>query len=122
MKNPVILVVDDEAVLRILAADHFAEAGFEVVEASNGAEALKVMRKRPDIKAIVTDVQMPGEPDGFTLSHAIREICPNCAIVVVSGKSMPAGGDLADRARFVPKPYRGEEVVRLVEELLANLG
>lgn len=119
MTGPVILVVDDEALLRMLAADHFAEAGFEVLEAANGAQAMDVLSARPDIDAVLTDVQMPGDPDGFALSHHVRDVCPPCAIVVVSGRALPRPGDLARGARYVSKPYRGEEVVRLVGELLA---
>lgn len=119
MGTPVILVVDDEALLRMLAADHFTDAGYEVLEAANGAQALALLAERPDIGAVVTDVQMPGEPDGFTLSHAVREACPGCAIVVVSGRAAPGPGDLAERARYVPKPYEGRKIVRLVEDLLA---
>lgn len=119
MRTPVVLVVDDEALLRMLAADHFADAGFEVVEASNGAQAAAIMRERPDIKAVFTDVQMPGDPDGFELSRIVREINTGCAIVVVSGRAAPEAGDLAARARFIPKPYKGEDVVGLVKELLS---
>lgn len=102
----------------MLAADFFADAGFEVLEASNGAEASALMRTRPDIKAMVTDVQMPGDPNGFALSHVARDTHPDCAIVVVSGRAVPGPGDLAAGAVYLPKPYRGEDVVRLVEGML----
>ena len=118
MKTPVILVVDDEALLRMLAAEHFADAGFEVLEAASGAQAAELMRMRPDIKAVLTDVQMPGEPDGFALSHLVRDLCPNCAIVVVSGRAAPEPGDLAENARYVRKPYQGTDIVRIVSEML----
>ena len=117
-RTPVILVVDDEALLRMLAVEHFYEAGFDVLEASNGAEAFALMLERTDIKAVVTDVQMPGQPDGFQLSHLVRRHNPTCAIVVVSGRAAPAPGDLAEAARYVPKPYRGEDIVRLVTSML----
>jgi CheY-like chemotaxis protein len=119
MPSPVILVVDDEALLRMLAADYFLNAGFEVLEACDGAQAVALLRERPDIIAVMTDVQMPGEPDGFVLSHRVREACPRCAIVVVSGRAAPMPGDLAERARYVRKPYQGAEMVRLVEDMLA---
>ena len=117
-RPPVILVVDDEALLRMLAADHFQDAGYEVIEAATGEEAIGLLRDRDDIAAMVTDVQMPGQPDGFALSHLARDICPGCAIVVVSGRRAPGPGDLAPRARYMPKPYAGAEVVKVVGELL----
>lgn len=120
MSIPVILVVDDEALLRMLAADFFSDAGFEVLEASNGAEASAIMASRPDIRAMVTDVQMPGDPDGFELSRAARQANPDCAIVVVSGRARPGPGDLADGAVYVSKPYRGKDVVRIVEEMIGG--
>ena len=119
MAVPVILVVDDEALLRMLAADHFSEAGFEVLEAANGEQAAALMRSRDDIRAVVTDVQMPGSPDGFQLSHLVRDLCPECAIVVVSGRAYPVAGDLAKGARYVTKPYQGGEMVEMVKSLLA---
>lgn len=119
MPAPVILVVDDEALLRMLAADHFLDAGFEVLEASDGGQAVTLLASRSDIAAVMTDVQMPGEPDGFTLSRHVRDACPGCAIVVVSGRASPRPGDLAERARYVRKPYHGADMVRLVEQLLA---
>lgn len=117
MRTPVILVVDDEVLLRLLAAEHLSDAGFEVLEAANGAEAMALMSERHDIKAVVTDVRMPGGPNGLELARAVREACPG-AIVVVSGRAVPAAGELAERAYYVPKPYGGREV-RLVEGLLA---
>lgn len=119
MRTPVILVVDDEALLRMLAADHFSDAGFEVLEAANGAQAVALIERRPDIKAVVTDVQMPGTPDGFELSHLVRQACPDCAIVVVSGRATPGVGDLAEGARYVPKPYQGQEIVQLVAGMIS---
>ena len=119
MSVPVVLVVDDEALLRMLAAEHFAEAGFEVLEAANGEQAAALMRSRDDIKAVVTDVQMPGSPDGFALSHLVRDLCPDCAIVVVSGRAYPSDGDMAAGARYMPKPYQGGEMVAVIRSLLA---
>jgi CheY-like chemotaxis protein len=119
MRGSVVLVVDDEALLRMLAADVFSEAGFEVLEASNGAQAIALMETRPDIRAVFTDVQMPGQPDGFALSRIVRGKLPSSAIVVVSGRAFPKEGDLPEGARFVSKPYVGRDVVRLMRQLLA---
>ena len=113
-----VLVVDDEALLRMLATDYFEDAGFEVLEAANGAEALSLLERRTDVRAVMTDVQMPGDPDGLKLARRVREICPRCAIVVVSGRAQPQAADLAFGAEFLPKPYDGRQVVQAVERLL----
>ena len=112
-RSPVILVVDDEALLRMLAVEHFEEAGFEVIEAEDGASALAALKARPD-------VQMPGRPDGFALARLGRAASPTCAIVVVSGRPPPEGEELAPGARFVHKPYWGSEIVTIIKEMIAR--
>ena len=85
MAPPVVLVVEDEAMVRIVPTGFFEDAGFEVVEADNGAEAVQVLNSRADIQAVVTDVQMPGTPDGIGLARYVRDVCPDCAIVIRFG-------------------------------------
>ena len=94
LRRPVILVVDDEALLRMLAVEHFEDSGYEVLEAKDGAEALAILNGRPDIQAIFTDVQMPGQVDGFGVARQARDVIPNCAVVVVSARQWPESGDL----------------------------
>ena len=118
MRTPVILVVDDEALLRLLAATEFAQAGFEVIEAANGAQALTILARRADIRAVFTDIQMPGTPDGLALAKHVRDLRPDCAIVVASGRIEPDEDDLAARARFIPKPYSCESVIGMVREMI----
>ncbi len=121
-RPPVILVVDDEMLLRMLATEHFQDAGYEVIEAENGAAALAALKARPDIQAVFTDVQMPGRPDGFALARTVREASPNCAIVVVSGRAAPDGHELAEGVRFVAKPYWGQEIVSLIGSMIGRPG
>ena len=121
-RPPVILVVDDEALLRMLASEHFEDAGYEVIVAEHGAAALDAFRARPGIQAMFTDVQMPGRPDGIALARTVHEVCPTCAIVVVSGRAHPGRGDLADGVRFVTKPYSGADIVRMVSDMIGHDG
>lgn len=118
----VVLVVDDEPLVRELAAEFFTDAGFEVLEAQNGAQALEVLRARPEVDAIFTDVQMPGEPDGLALAKTVREICPTCAIVVASGRVAPKPEQLAENALFLTKPYNFEQAVGAVDAILQRRG
>lgn len=115
---PVVLVVDDEALLRMLATDYFQDAGYEVIEAENGDVALELLRTRPDIRAIFTDVQMPGDVSGIELAERARAECPTCAIVVVSGRQFPKPSELAAGVRFVAKPYLGADIVRMFDGML----
>ncbi len=115
-----ILVVDDETLLRMLAVEHFEDNGYEVLEAKDGHEAIAILRGRPDIQAIFTDVQMPGDPDGFGVAREAREVIPNCAVVVVSARQWPEGGDLQPGMRFITKPYNSSSVVRMFNEMLSE--
>lgn len=115
-----VLVVDDEALLRMLATDYFREAGYEVIEAETGEEALAALRSRGDIQAVFTDVHMPGRMSGLDLASMARRECPGCAIVVVSGREMPTRSELGEGVRFVPKPYLGSDIVRLVGEMIVR--
>jgi len=119
---PVILVVDDEMLLRMLATEHFEEAGFEVIEAENGAAALRALVARPDIRAVFTDVQMPGRPDGFALARSVRETSPTCAIVIVSGRAAPDSAELAEGVQFVTKPYSGSAIVSMINAMIGRTG
>ena len=119
-RPPVVLVVDDEMLLRMLMTEHFEEAGYEVIEAEGGASALQALQARPDIQAGFTDVHMPGCPDGFALAHTVRHASPDCAIVVVSGRAAPDRADLADGVRFVTKPYWGSEIVTMINCMIGH--
>lgn len=103
----------------MLAADIFEDAGYEVIAAASGPEALVLLNTRSDVRAVVTDVQMPGDPDGLGLARAFRERCPDCAIVVVSGRALPSAQELAADAAFMAKPYDTREIVATVDRLLA---
>jgi two-component system, response regulator PdtaR len=82
--------------------DVFSEAGFRVLEAGNGDEALKLLTAHAGVDVDFTDVNIPGLVDGIALAHAISEQWPHIGIIVVSGQ-MPA------RAAFLPK---GTKVLR----------
>ena len=116
---PVILVVEDEALVRWLVVDMFVEAGYDVLEACDGDEALTVLAARQDIRGLFTDIHMPGGMDGLALAHHVRSTRPDCAIVLASGRGLPQETVLPPNARYVPKPYRGEKVVEILRGLLS---
>lgn len=93
---------------------------FEVVEAGNGREALRALQARPDICAVLTDVHMPGKPDGFGVARHALEVCPDCAVVIVSGRGAPTMPELDPRVRFMSKPYTGDGVVRAINAMLTT--
>ena len=80
-RRPVVLIVEDELLLRINAADMISAAGFEVVEATNADDAIEILESRRDITVVFTDIQMPGSMDGLKLAHAVRGRWPPIKIV-----------------------------------------
>ena len=115
--RPVILVVEDDFLLRMHAADIIRDAGFDVVEASNADEAIIILESRDDISVVFTDVQMPGSMDGLKLARAVRGRWPPIQIITTSGQCVVQAADLPEGGRFLPKPYNAVQVSGLLREL-----
>lgn len=107
----IILVVEDEPLLRMFAADMVEDAGLEVVEAANATQAIEILEARLDIRIVFTDIDMPDGIDGVKLASCIRDRWPPIDIIIVSGKPFPVTAQLPERALFFPKPYRQSEII-----------
>src|SRR6188768_4507352 len=118
LKRPVVLVVEDEFLLRMEAADMVKAAGFEVVEAASADQAIEILEARRDITVMFTDIQMPGSMDGLKLARAVRGRWPPIKIVATSGHVNVAETDLPDGGRFLPKPYNPQQIAGLLRELI----
>jgi CheY-like chemotaxis protein len=116
----VVLVFDDEAVLRLLATDVLEENGFQVLEAENARAALKVLADHPDIRVLFTDINMPGVLDGLDLAQETHARWPDIKLLVTSGRPKPADRDIPDAGRFVAKPYSPELLVGEIRKVLAR--
>lgn len=114
----VVLVVEDEPLILMDAMHSLEDAGFEVVDAYDVEHALVRLNERPDISAVFTDVNMPGRFDGVQLARMVNERRPDVVIIVTSGAVKVQRADLPEGGQFIPKPYRGEHVAALIEELL----
>ena len=110
LKRPVVLIVEDESLLRMDAVDMIRDAGFEVVEAANAEQAIEILESRCDITVVFTDIQMPGSMDGLKLARAIRGRWPPIKIVATSGYARVGVADLPEGGRFLAKPYSPLEV------------
>jgi CheY-like chemotaxis protein len=95
----VILVVEDEMMLRMRAVDMVEDAGYAPVEAVDADGAVAILESRSDIALMVTDIQMPGSMDGLRLAHAVRERWPSIKIIVVSGQLKQPSIDLPADSR-----------------------
>lgn len=105
LSRPVVLVVEDEPLLRLMALDLVEDAGIEAVGAANADEAISILESRRDIRVVFTDIDMPGSMDGLRLAAAIRDRWPPIRIIVTSGHRKVGTDDLPDEAVFFAKPY-----------------
>lgn len=116
-KAPAVLVVEDEGLLRLSAAEMIEDAGFKVIEAANADEAIRILENRSDIRVVVTDIHMPGSMDGLKLAHAVRNRWPPIKIIVTSGREVPMEDDLPEGSRFLAKPYEPNTITGALHEL-----
>jgi two-component system, response regulator PdtaR len=121
-RPPVVLVVEDDFLLRMDAVDIVRNAGFEAIEAANADQAIAIIEADPDIHIVFTDVQMPGTMDGLRLARFIRDRWPPIKIVATSGRLRVAEEDLPKGSIFVPKPYSPEQIVRTFRQLTDSDG
>lgn len=117
---PVVLIVEDEPLVRLLATEVLMEAGIRTIEACNADEALTILEAKPDMAALVTDVRMPGSIDGFSLARLAAMRWLHLGIVVSSADSTPGEGDLPERAKFLPKPYQLSSLVEAVRQVMQS--
>src|ERR1700709_2865635 len=111
-KRAVILIVEDELLIRMDAVETIEAAGFEVVEAARADEAIAILETRLDITVVFTDIQMPGSMDGLKLAAAVRSRWPPIKIVATSGHVKVGLGDLPQGGRFLHKPYSPGEIMK----------
>jgi two-component system, response regulator PdtaR len=103
--QPIILVVEDEMLVRMLAVEVLTEAGFTVLESANADEALTILEAQPDIQVLFTDVNMPGSLDGFALAEIVQTRWPEIRILIGSGRIRPGPTEVPTGMRFMAKPY-----------------
>jgi two-component system, response regulator PdtaR len=114
----VVLVAEDEALIRMFTAGFLIEAGYTVVEASNAAEAITELESDANVRVLLTDVEMPGDMDGLELAREVQRRWPDVVIIVTSGRVRPHRDDLAG-AEFFQKPLREQAVVETIRERLS---
>ena len=116
----VVLVVEDEMLLRMRAVDMVEDAGFTPVEAVDADEAVAILESRSDIALLFTDIQMPGSMDGLKLAHTVRERWPPIKIILVSGQLKPATLDIPADSRFFGKPLEAKDMIAEMQNLISH--
>jgi len=116
---PVVLLVEDEPLVRMTAADELGEAGFHVLEASNADAALEVLEARSDeVQVLFTDVDMPGSIDGLALAERVHQRWPHVLLLISSGHARPHPDEIPDHGQFIPKPYRPVTLIRHIHDMM----
>jgi len=118
IETPVVLVVEDEVLIREDVIDVLEQEGFRTLCAGTVSEALAVLDRHADIQAVFTDIQMPGMSDGVDLAKQVAADRPGIVIIVTSGRSLGAPDDLPNQSRFIPKPYLPRKIARLLREMI----
>ena len=119
---PTVLVVEDEILVRTAIAAYLREYGFDVVEAGNADEAIRVMEAGIRIDIVFSDVNMPGSLDGFGLAQWLRRERPGLEIILTSGAAQGAqdASDLCAHDPILAKPYDYAELARQLRALLSK--
>jgi CheY-like chemotaxis protein len=120
VRGPVILIVEDDFLIRMNAAEMIEGAGFEVIEAASADEAIVILEARLDVTVVFTDIQMPGSMDGLKLAAAIRGRWPPIKIIATSGLIDVRADDLPEGGRFLPKPYSSAQIVQTLREMTSR--
>jgi CheY-like chemotaxis protein len=115
-----VLVVEDNSSLRTVVVRQLEAIGLRVLEAESAQMALDVLKDRPRVDLVFTDVVLPGNMDGYALARAIKENYPNLKIIMTSGFPGMRFNEtkLAHGLPLLSKPYRKQDLVRMVREVL----
>jgi len=116
----VVLVVEDEMLLRMRAVDMVEDAGYTSLEAVDADAAFAILESRSDIALLFTDIQMPGTMDGLKLAHAVHARWPPIKIILVSGQLRLANIDIPPHSRFFGKPLEAREMIAEMQEMIGQ--
>lgn len=120
--SPVVLLVEDELLVRMTAADELEEAGFQVLEAANADVAMAVLEARSDeVQVLFTDVDMPGSMDGIALAEQVHRRWPHVLLLISSGHARPHSDEIPAHGQFIPKPYGAATLVRHIHDMMHML-
>jgi CheY-like chemotaxis protein len=115
----VVFVVEDEFLVRESIVRELEDAGFGVMTAECGDEALDILSKQPRIDVLLTDIRMPGRINGWTLADMARRQSPKLPVIYMSGFCHDQGMEV-EGSLFLAKPYRADEMMRAIEKLLCR--
>ncbi|CAD7023051.1 response regulator [Pseudorhizobium endolithicum] len=118
-EKAVVLIVEDEPIVRFTTLDALEDVGHVVLEAANADEAMYHLRHRKDIDIVFTDVNMAGSMDGIQLAQRVRAIRPHTGIIITSGIVRLDPMMLPANTVFLPKPYPHDMLLSAIHRLMA---
>ena len=118
--KPIVLLVEDEASIRLVGSDALINAGYDVVEAASADEAIRILEAADKLDVLFTDIRMPGSMDGLQLATLVHERWPATKILITSGDTWPSKGSIPVDGRFLAKPYPVAALEREVDDLLGS--
>jgi CheY-like chemotaxis protein len=116
-RRNVVLIVEDEPIVRMSISDALLQAGFEVLASSSGAEALELIAICPQVFAVVSDIAMPGSIDGFELAREVQHRWPDIGIVLGSGQMEQPKSHCPGGVLFLSKPFKASTLLRLLRDI-----
>ena len=112
--SPVVLVVEDEALVRGCTAAQLEDAGCCVIEAADAEEAFERFELSGLVTTLFTDINMPGPLNGLSLAHKVFQLRPHVRLILTSGGSAPHEAEMPAGGHFLPKPYNYDQLTALV--------
>ena len=112
----VVLLVEDEPLILLAAAELLSGEGFEVLVASNSEEARALLAQRPETKVVVSDINLGEGGNGIELAWSVLKDMPQVRVILISGEQRPTRDQYPDAAIFLTKPYAPGALVSLTRQ------
>jgi CheY-like chemotaxis protein len=122
MSQPVMLIVEDEPLIRMCAVDFAEEAGYVGLEAGSAEEAMAILEREENVEILFTDITLPGGMDGIDLAELVAERWPDVRVMLASGALAGLPADVAPGAFRLPKPYGISQFLEAVEQMKSPSG
>lgn len=115
-----VLLVEDEFLVRLILSDALSDAGFEVVEAGDGEDGVRLLESSPGFDVIITDLQMPGPVDGLSLARHARNLDATVPVVFATARpdSLRSYSGRREHDVVVEKPYGPDQIVAVLQRIL----
>lgn len=110
-----VLIVEDEPLIRLNAAALIEDAGYDTLQAASADEAIALLETDPRIRIVFTDIDLPGSMNGIRLAMVVRDRWPPVELILTSGHVHASSIDLPARSHFLRKPYSGGQLGRALD-------